>query len=106
MNGHTRADYDFTELVVNWEECKDPNDEDFPYYVDLGVIYTIVGSYTPATWGYWGGDPPEYPEIGSYEVYNADTGEKMENLPREVTKRVKDAIWKDVGRAKRSYKEY
>lgn len=37
---------------------------DFEYLVE----FIVSGSYLPATWGYWGGEPPETPELEIVEV--------------------------------------
>ncbi len=55
----------------------DPEDEDTPEEIDVGIDYNISGDYRPATWGYHGGDPEEYPEIEIMRVVDLDTGEEI-----------------------------
>ena len=106
INNRNR-DYDFTMEVENWaEQPEDPDDESVPYYLTLGINYSVSGSYQPGTWGYWGGDPPEYPEIDDYEVYNAETGERLENIPKEAKNQIEDAIWNNVEKVKRDAERY
>ena len=60
-------------------QSTDPEDEDTPEEIDVGVDYDIEGDYMPATWGYHGGDPEEYPEIVIDKVVDLDTGEDITN---------------------------
>ena len=86
--------YDMELEVENWVEPEDPNDENFPYYLNLGIDYHIVGQYRPSTWGYHGGEPEEHPELDEYNVYNADTGEPITNIPPNIEQQIEAAIWK------------
>jgi len=88
--------YDMELDVENWEESEDPDDENWPAYRTLGINYSISGSYRPATWGDRGGDPPEYPELDDVEVFDADTGQALSNLPAELDREIEAAIWKDA----------
>ena len=57
-----------------------PDDDDYePEEIDVGVDYEISGDYMPATWGYYGGDPEEFPEIEITRVVDLDTGEDITN---------------------------
>lgn len=38
----------------------------------LEVEYSIYGKYRPATWGYYGGEPAEYPELELGEIHGVD----------------------------------
>lgn len=42
---------------------------------DVIVQIGISGDYRPATWGYSGGDPEEFPEIEIEKIEDAETGE-------------------------------
>lgn len=50
----------------------------FYLIVDLGIDYSISGSYQPATWGYHGGSPEEYPEIDDATVSVTGNGTSVE----------------------------
>ena len=94
MDEAVGGNYDFTMEVENWQ---DPEIEDDPnYQIDrtLGINYKIYGTYRPATWGDRGGDPPEYPELDEVEVFDAETGEPLQNLPPDIERQIEDAIWK------------
>jgi hypothetical protein len=58
-----------------------PEDEDDPNFeseeIDVEVEWTTEGEYRPATWGYSGGDPAEYPEVNLVSVKNVETGEEL-----------------------------
>ena len=59
----------------------DPEDEDTPEEIDVGVDYEVEysGEDRPATWGWNGGEPPEYAERDVYitRVVDLDTGEDI-----------------------------
>jgi len=38
-------------------------DADQDVEIVVEVEYSIYGGYRPATWGYYGGEPAEYPEV-------------------------------------------
>lgn len=93
--------YDMEMEVENWIEPEDPEDENFPYILNLGIDYRIVGKYYPATLE----SPPEYPELDSYEVYNADTGQEIANIPPGIQDEIEKAIW-DHAESRSKYDDY
>lgn len=92
--------YDMELKVENWENPEDPNDENWPAYRTLGINYSISGKYRPATWGYHGGEPEEHPELDEIEVFDAETGQPIQNLPKEIDDQIEQAIWKDAEKRK------
>lgn len=44
--------------------------------VSATAMVEVTGDYRPATWGYHGGDPPEYPEADVVELI-ADDGRTL-----------------------------
>lgn len=95
--------YDFTIDVENWEEPETEDDPNWPYERTLGVDYRIVGQHRPATWGYHGGEPPEYPEIDEFTVYDAATGQKLDFLPDHIEDEIVRAIWKNAEQSRDDY---
>lgn len=87
--------YDLELEVENWEYPEDPDDESWPYSRTLGINYSIHGQHRPATWGYHGGEPEEHPELDEVQVFDAETGQPLGELPPEVDRQIEDAIWKD-----------
>jgi hypothetical protein len=98
MEEATQRNYDLIiPDVENWIESTDPDDESFPYYLNLGVDYSIVGKYIPARINYDDYDyPAEYPELDDVTVYNADTGEIINNIPNKVGEMIEREIWNHV----------
>jgi len=105
-----RRSYDlYIEEVENWLEPPpgtDPEDESFPYYLELGVDYSIYGEYVPARIRYDDYDhPAEYPELDEYRVYYAGEqpfmsaqgevrpGQEFQNLPDWLEKKIEEEIW-------------
>jgi hypothetical protein len=68
-----------------------PEDELSPEEITVGVNYSISGSYRPATYD----DPAEHPDL-EYDVFNAETGEPLQNLGQETDAEIRDAIWADA----------
>jgi hypothetical protein len=90
-----RRHYDMELEVENWQDSEDPNDENFPHILNLGIDYSIYGKYVPARIRYDDYDhPAEYPELDSVEVYNADTGQLITDMPDDVSEYIEQAIWK------------
>ena len=88
--------YDVEIEVENWDYPEDPDDENWPAYRTLGINYSIYGKYVPARIRYDDYDhPAEYPELDAVEVYDAETGQPLTNLPPEIDKQIEDAIWKN-----------
>lgn len=77
-------DYKTTVQVDNWEDQG-------PDVRTLGINYTVSGKYRPAFWDDSGGGPEEHPEI-DVDVYDAETGELMDNLPSYLDKEIDQAI--------------
>ena len=71
-------------------------------YYELNVIfnfyYNISGEYRPATWGYDGGSPEEYPEVEFYlksieeAYYGVNDGEKILEIPEDL----KDMLFSEM----------
>jgi hypothetical protein len=78
--------YDTTMTISNPHfDVNGPEDEEDPNFqaeeIEVGVDYSseTYGEYRPATWGYNGGDPAEYPET-EYEItkiVDIDTGKDL-----------------------------
>jgi len=56
---------------------EDENDPRYAEEIDVGVNYSISGSYRPATWGYHGGEPEEHPEMEITDVVDLATGKDI-----------------------------
>ncbi len=74
--------FDATITIANpFFDPNDANDDDTPEEIDVGVDYDmeVSGEDRPATWGYHGGEPPEYAEREVYinRVVDLDTGEDI-----------------------------
>jgi hypothetical protein len=54
------------ETSIYWD---DPEDEDNGFHCELEIEFEISGEYRPATWGYYGGSPEEWPEAEVVEIY-------------------------------------
>lgn len=87
--------YDLELEVENWDDSVDG-----PDYRTLGIDYKITGRHRPATWGYHGGEPEEYPELDEIDVYDVVTGQPLTDLPDYLYDQIEDAIWKDAERRK------
>lgn len=98
--------YDLELEVENWDFPENPNDESWPSTVVLGINYTVAGKHRPATWGYHGGTPEEFPEIDTLEVFNTETGQQFADLPPEVDEQIEQAIWNDVESKKYDADDY
>lgn len=86
------GNYDLEIKVENWDMSSDAE------FLNLGINYKISGTNKPATWGYHGGQPAEYPEIDELEIYDADTGQLLNDIPDYVLTDIEDNIWSDVDR--------
>lgn len=89
--------YDMTMTVTNpaytaWENGEGDEDNPPDELIDVGVNYSISGSYRPATWGYHGGQPEEHPEIDDASVFNLATGEDITDSVD--MSEVEEEIWK------------
>lgn len=68
---------------------------EFEYLVE----YEISGKYLPATWGYWGGDPPEKPELEIIEVsplFDVDAALSDEQYPYTKEELVGESVEKVI----------
>ena len=92
-----------------------PDDEKVSYDhyvpVTLHVEYDIFGSYRPATWGYHGGEPAEYPEIDEMNVYaQGESGEMVEistdDLGPKASEWIEEKIWANEDSRKDDYDDY
>lgn len=83
--------------VENWRE------EESPDTLNLLIKYSIAGRDRPAT-SY---EPAEQAELDSYEVYDADTGQLITDLPDYMNSELEKAIWKDLDQTKNNqYRDY
>jgi len=86
--------YDMELEVENWEDPEDPDDDNWPAYRTLGINYSISGKYIPARIQYDDYDhPAEYPELDKVEVFDSETGQPIQNLPKEIDDQIEEAIW-------------
>ena len=101
-----REQYDLVLPVENWED----NDDGRPEKRVLGINYKIVGKYRPATWGYYGGQPAEYPEIDIEEIVDITDSTSpqpiTEQLPTYINQQIENAIEDDAKRKKNDYDHY
>lgn len=104
-----RRSYDLEMEVENWE---DPQVEDDPNWQPeriLGINYSIFGANRPARINYDDYDyPEEHAEIDEVEVFDAETGQPLDNLPKYLDDAIIDAIWEDAEEKKndRDYDPY
>ena len=75
------SDFDLKTRIINPDF--DDQDDDSQEEITVGVDFDVSGRYSPATWGYYGGEPEEYPEIEIRKIVNYETGE-------DITRRVND----------------
>lgn len=100
-----RRNYDLELKVENWEDPQVEDDPNWPMERTLGIDYRITGGYRDATWGDRGGEPPETPDLDEIEVFDAETGQPIDNLPDYIDQQIVDAIWKDAERGQDDYDE-
>lgn len=87
--------YDMELEVENWEDPASEDDENWPAYRTLGINYSISGRYIPARIQYDDYDhPAEYPELDEVDVFDAETGQLLQNLPKHLDDEIEEAIWK------------
>lgn len=104
IDGAMGRSYDMELEVENWEDPEDPNDENWPAYRTLGINYSISGKYIPARIRYDDYDhPAEYPELDQIEVFDAETGQSLQNLPKHLDDEIEKAIWKHAESKKDDY---
>lgn len=92
-----RRHYDVTATILNpafaaWESGQGDENNPPEEELEVGVDYSMSGSYKPATWGYNGGEPEEYPEIDEYTVYDLATGQEIENIDDHAHSQIVKAI--------------
>ena len=69
--------------------------------LNLHIEYDIFGEYRPATWGYHGGEPAEYPELDGYSVHIVgDDGSMVEidasDLGPKGEQWIEEQIWENA----------
>ena len=78
--------------------------------LELEVDYSMSGSYRPATWGYHGGEPAEYPEIDDASVYVVGNGKKVEissdDLGKGASDWIDEKIYADAEEGSDDYDDY
>ena len=92
-----RRHYDVTATILNpafaaWESGQGDENNPPEEELEVGVDYSMSGSYKPATWGYSGGEPEEHPEIDEYTVYDLETGREIENIDDHAHSQIVKAI--------------
>jgi hypothetical protein len=81
-------------------------DEDIPDTIEIGVNYSITGSYLPASWDSRGGDPEEHPELDIEAIVNLETGEDISDLIDDSTRAsIEQEIWDNDEQGKDEYDE-
>lgn len=93
--GQRYYDAELTIPNPDYSDELDIEDENDPRYysdIDVGVNYSISGSYRPATWGYHGGEPEEHPEMEITDVVNLQTGEDISD--RVDMDEIEAELWK------------
>lgn len=72
------------EIANPYFDPNGPDDENAPSYYEDSLVgvnfdYGYEGSYRPATWGYHGGEPAEYPDlvVNIHDVTDLDTGKDI-----------------------------
>lgn len=94
--------YDMELEVENWEDPASEDDENWPAYRTLGINYSISGKYIPARIQYDDYDhPAEYPELDEVDVFDAETGQLLQNLPKHLDDEIEEAIWRDAEQRKK-----
>ena len=77
---------------------------------NLGIDYSISGSYQPATWGYHGGSPEEHPEIDDATVSVIGNGKSVEinseDLGPDAVEFIDQKIWDDAEGQGDDYDDY
>lgn len=107
-------DFDTTLEISNpFFDPNGPDDESDPNFepdvIEVGVDYDYdySGEYRPATWGYHGGDPAEYPEldITINRIVDLDSGEDItKDVDHdEIMKQLEDEVpsWDEVDQDRR-----
>jgi hypothetical protein len=92
MDEMTDRKYDM-ELEI--ENLLEPENEDAPEFITVGINYNYDGASSPASWGPRGGEPPEEPEL-DYEVFNIETGEPIQDMPEILSDYIENEIMKHI----------
>lgn len=110
------SEEDKAEIVSNidlsdYEQGEEKLSYDNYLLLNLHIEYDISGEYRPATWGYHGGEPEEYPEIDGAQVsIVGDNGAMVEidgsDLGPKGSEWIDDQIWADADRMKDDYNDY
>lgn len=79
--------------------------------LNLHVEYDISGEYRPATWGYHGGEPAEYPELDGYDVYIVGNDGSMveinaSDLGPKGEQWIEERIWANAESSRNDYDHY
>jgi hypothetical protein len=70
------------EETANYIEDEETSPSDGIEYIYVDIDYSSSGKYRPATWGYNGGDPAEYPEVEITNVTAFGNGKSID-IPGE-----------------------
>ena len=110
------SEEDKAEIVSNidlsdYEQGEEKLSYDNYLLLNLHIEYDISGEYRPATWGYHGGEPEEYPEIDGAQVsIVGDNGAMVEidgsDLGPKGAEWIDDQIWANADRMKDDYNDY
>ena len=87
--------------LADYAEGEEKVSYDHGVTLDLHIEYDIFGEYRPATWGYHGGDPAEYPEIDGYSVHAVGPDGSMieidgSDLGPKGDQWIEDQIWENA----------
>lgn len=66
-----------------------------PEVIAVGVNYSISGYYRPSTWGSYGGQPEEHPDMEITAIVRLDTGEDISSsLTPDDLSNLESKLWK------------
>lgn len=65
------------EETANYIEDTATSPADGIEYINVDIDYNVFGEYRPATWGYHGGEPEEYPEVELTDITAYGNGKSL-----------------------------
>lgn len=101
--------YEFSTTILNpafidWENGNGDENNPPEETLEVRVTYDVSGSYRPATWGDYGGDPEEYPELEVMSVYDENTGQEIsDRLDKATLDDINDKAWEDAEDQRNNY---
>lgn len=87
--------YDMELEVENWrlddlpDDLPDEKYDEYPSFITLGVNASGVTGYRPGTLT----EPPDLPDIEHIDVYDADTGKRITDLPQNLKDHIEQKIF-------------